>query len=67
MPSYVRAGIRKCARIRALSKVQSTKFLSMERKVFWAQKTQILSLSQIFEISFNYFDIIVCISHNDNK
>lgn len=48
-------------------KVQSTKFLSMERKVFWAQKTQILSLSQIFEISFNYFDIIVCISHNDNK
>lgn len=39
----------------------------MERKVFWAQKTQILSLSQIFEISFNYFDIIVCISHNDTR
>lgn len=34
-------------------KVQSTKFLSMERKVFWAQKTQILSLSQIFEIYRN--------------
>ena len=41
---------------------------SFKQKILLYGYTEIiLSVNELLKISFNYFDIIVCISHNDNK